>query len=244
MISIRNLHKSFNSKTVLTGATLDIPRGQTQVIIGRSGTGKSVLLKLIIGLLKPESGEIFVEEEEITAMNARELFQVRRKFGMLFQGAALFDSMTVEENVALGVRFHRLMHEREIERRVAESLELVDLPNTQSLKPAELSGGMRKRVGLARALMMNPEFVLYDEPTTGLDPVTADSINDLIINCADKLGVTSIVVTHDMASAFKVGDNIAMLHEGKVIFTGTPEEVRRTNEPRVRQFVEGSLVRR
>ncbi len=243
MISIRNLHKSFNGKTVLTGATLDIPSGQTQVIIGRSGTGKSVLLKLIIGLLKPEAGEIFVEEEEVTAMNARELFQVRRKFGMLFQGAALFDSMTVEENVALGVRFHRLMHEREIERRVAESLELVDLPNTQKLKPAELSGGMRKRVGLARALMMNPEFVLYDEPTTGLDPVTADSINDLIINCADKLGVTSIVVTHDMASAFKVGDNIAMLHEGKVIFTGTPEEVRRTNEPRVRQFVEGSLVR-
>ncbi len=243
MISIRNLHKSFNGKNVLTGATLDIPHGQTQVIIGRSGTGKSVLLKLIIGLLKPESGKIFVEEEEITAMNVRELFQVRRKFGMLFQGAALFDSMTVEENVALGVRFHRLMHEREIERRVAESLELVDLPNTQNLKPAELSGGMRKRVGLARALMMNPEFVLYDEPTTGLDPVTADSINDLIINCADKLGVTSIVVTHDMASAFKVGDNIAMLHEGKVIFTGTPEEVRRTNEPRVRQFVEGSLVR-
>lgn len=243
MISIRNLHKSFNAKAVLTGATLDIPRGQTQVIIGRSGTGKSVLLKLIIGLLKPELGKIFVEEEELTAMNARELFQVRRKFGMLFQGAALFDSMTVEENVALGVRFHRLLHEREIERRVAESLELVDLPNTQHLKPAELSGGMRKRVGLARALMMNPEFVLYDEPTTGLDPVTADSINDLIINCADKLGVTSIVVTHDMASAFKVGDNIAMLHEGKVIFTGTPEEVRRTNEPRVRQFVEGSLVR-
>lgn len=243
MISIRNLHKSFNTKNVLTGATLDIPSGQTQVIIGRSGTGKSVLLKLIIGLLKPELGRIFVEEEEITAMNTRELFQVRRKFGMLFQGAALFDSMTVEENVALGVRFHRLMHEREIERRVAESLELVDLPNTQNMKPAELSGGMRKRVGLARALMMNPEFVLYDEPTTGLDPVTADSINDLIINCADKLGVTSIVVTHDMASAFKVGDNIAMLHEGKVIFTGTPEEVRRTNEPRVRQFVEGSLVR-
>lgn len=243
MISIRNLHKSFNAKTVLTGATLDIPRGQTQVIIGRSGTGKSVLLKLIIGLLKPELGRIFVEEDEITAMSTRELFQVRRKFGMLFQGAALFDSMTVEENVALGVRFHRLMHEREIERRVAESLELVDLPNTQNMKPAELSGGMRKRVGLARALMMNPEFVLYDEPTTGLDPVTADSINDLIINCADKLGVTSIVVTHDMASAFKVGDNIAMLHEGKVIFTGTPEEVRHTNEPRVRQFVEGSLVR-
>lgn len=243
MISIRNLHKSFNAKNVLTGATLDIPSGQTQVVIGRSGTGKSVLLKLIIGLLKPELGRIFVEEEEITAMNTRELFQVRRKFGMLFQGAALFDSMTVEENVALGVRFHRLMHEREIERRVAESLELVDLPNTQNMKPAELSGGMRKRVGLARALMMNPEFVLYDEPTTGLDPVTADSINDLIINCADKLGVTSIVVTHDMASAFKVGDNIAMLHEGKVIYTGTPEEVRRTNEPRVRQFVEGSLVR-
>jgi len=164
---------------------------------------------------------------------------MRRKFGMLFQGAALFDSMTVGENVALGVREHRMFDEAEISRRVAEKLELVRLPNTQHLKPAELSGGMKKRVGLARALMMDPEFVLYDEPTTGLDPITSDAINDLIIECNKQLGVTSIVVTHDMTSAYKVGNRFAMLHEGQVVFTGTTDEVRNTNNPVVKQFIEG-----
>lgn len=239
MIEIRNLQKSFNGKPVLRGVDLDIPNGETQIIIGRSGCGKSVLLKHIIGLIKPEAGQIFVDSEEVTSLSSRELYRLRRKFGMLFQGAALFDSMTVEENVALGVREHRMFDEPEIQRRVAEKLDLVGLPNTQQMKPAELSGGMKKRVGLARALMMDPEFVLFDEPTTGLDPITSDAINDLIIDCSNKLGVTSIVVTHDMTSAYKVGHRFSMLHDGQVIFTGTPEEVRNTQHPIVRQFIEG-----
>jgi len=239
VIEIRNLQKSFNGKPVLRGVDLDIPNGETQIIIGRSGCGKSVLLKHIIGLIKPEAGQIFVDSEEVTSLSSRELYRLRRKFGMLFQGAALFDSMTVEENVALGVREHRMFDEPEIQRRVAEKLELVGLPNTQQMKPAELSGGMKKRVGLARALMMDPEFVLFDEPTTGLDPITSDAINDLIIDCTNKLGVTSIIVTHDMISAYKVGHRFSMLHDGQVIFTGTPDEVRNTQHPIVRQFIEG-----
>jgi phospholipid/cholesterol/gamma-HCH transport system ATP-binding protein len=239
VIAIRGLQKSFNGKPVLNGVDLDIPTGETQIIIGRSGSGKSVLLKHIIGLIKPEAGQIFVDGEEVTSLPPRELYRLRRKFGMLFQGAALFDSMTVEENVALGVREHRMFDEAEIHRLVAEKLELVKLPNTQNLKPAELSGGMKKRVGLARALMMDPEFVLYDEPTTGLDPITADAINDLIIDCTQQLGVTSIVVTHDMTSAYKVGHRFSMLHQGRVIFTGTTEEVRNTTHPIVKQFIEG-----
>jgi phospholipid/cholesterol/gamma-HCH transport system ATP-binding protein len=239
VIEIRNLQKSFNGKPVLRGVVLDIPNGETQIIIGRSGCGKSVLLKHIIGLIKPEAGQIFVDGEEVTSLSSRELYRLRRKFGMLFQGAALFDSMTVEENVALGVREHRMFDEPEIQRRVVEKLELVGLPNTQQMKPAELSGGMKKRVGLARALMMDPEFVLFDEPTTGLDPITADAINDLIIDCTNKLGVTAIVVTHDMTSAYKVGHRFSMLHDGQVIFTGTPDEVRNTQHPIVRQFIEG-----
>jgi phospholipid/cholesterol/gamma-HCH transport system ATP-binding protein len=239
VIEIKNLQKSFNGKLVLHGVDLDIPKGETQIIIGRSGCGKSVLLKHIIGLIRPDDGRIFVDGEEVTSLPAHELYRLRRKFGMLFQGAALFDSMTVEENIALGVREHRMFDESEIRSRVAEKLELVGLPDTQNLKPAELSGGMKKRVGLARALMMDPEFVLYDEPTTGLDPITADAINDLIIDCTQKLGVTSIVVTHDMVSAYKVGHRISMLHEGQVIFTGTPEQIRHTDHPIVRQFIEG-----
>jgi len=239
VIEIRNLQKSFNGKPVLRGVDLDIQKGESQIIIGRSGCGKSVLLKHIIGLIKPEAGQIFIDGEEVTDSATRDLYRMRRKFGMLFQGAALFDSMTVEENVALGVREHRMFDEAEISRRVAEKLELVGLPNTQHLKPAELSGGMKKRVGLARALMMDPEFVLYDEPTTGLDPITSDAINDLIIECNKQLGVTSIVVTHDMISAYKVGNRFAMLHDGQVIFTGTTEEVQNTTHPVVRQFIEG-----
>lgn len=239
MIEIRNLKKTFGSKPVLRGVNLDIQKGESQIIIGRSGCGKSVLLKHIIGLVKPDAGQIYVDGEEVTHATTRDLYRMRRKFGMLFQGAALFDSMTVGENVALGVREHRMFDEAEVERRVAEKLELVRLPNTQHLKPAELSGGMKKRVGLARALMMDPEFVLYDEPTTGLDPITSDAINDLIIECNQQLGVTSIVVTHDMTSAYKVGNRFAMLHDGEVIFTGTTDEVRRTNHPVVKQFIEG-----
>ena len=242
MIEIRNLQKSFNGKTVLRKIDLDIPKSHTQIIIGRSGSGKSVLLKHIIGLIRPDAGQIFVDGEEISDLNDRDLYRVRRKFGMLFQGAALFDSMTVEENIALGVREHRMFPDAEIRRRVAERLEMVGLPGIQPMRPAELSGGMKKRVGLARALMMEPEFVLYDEPTTGLDPIMADAINDLIIYCTDHLHVTSIVVTHDMVSAYKVGDRISMLHDGEMIYTGTPEEIRRCANPIVQQFIEGKAA--
>ncbi len=239
MIEIRNLKKSFNGKAVLRNIDLDIPKSQSHIIIGRSGSGKSVLLKHIIGLIRPEGGQIFVDGEEICGLSNHDLYRVRRKFGMLFQGAALFDSMTVEANIALGVREHRMFSESEIKKLVAERLEMVGLPGIQNMRPAELSGGMKKRVGLARALMMNPEFVLFDEPTTGLDPIMADAINDLIIYCTKQLRVTSIVVTHDMVSAYKVGDLISMLHDGEMIFTGTPDEVRHTTNPVVKQFVEG-----
>jgi len=239
VIEIRNLKKSFNGKAVLRNIDLDIPKSQSHIIIGRSGSGKSVLLKHIIGLIRPEGGQIFVDGEEICGLSNHDLYRVRRKFGMLFQGAALFDSMTVEANIALGVREHRMFSESEIKKLVAERLEMVGLPGIQNMRPAELSGGMKKRVGLARALMMNPEFVLFDEPTTGLDPIMADAINDLIIYCTKQLRVTSIVVTHDMVSAYKVGDLISMLHDGEMIFTGTPDEVRHTTNPVVKQFVEG-----
>jgi phospholipid/cholesterol/gamma-HCH transport system ATP-binding protein len=239
VIEIKNLKKSFNGKTVLRKIDLDIPKSRTEIIIGRSGSGKSVLLKHIIGLIRPEAGEIFVDGEEISRLSVRDLYRVRRKFGMLFQSAALFDSMTVEENIALSVREHRMFAEPEIRRRVDEKLEMVGLPGIHKMRPAELSGGMKKRVGLARALMMDPEFVLYDEPTTGLDPIMADAINDLIIYCTDHLKVTSIVVTHDMVSAYKVGDRISMLHEGEIIFSGTPKEVQSSDDPVVRQFIEG-----
>jgi len=239
VIEIRNLQKSFNGKTVLRKIDLDIPKSKTQIIIGRSGSGKSVLLKHIIGLIRPDAGEIFVDGEEICSLSDRDLYRVRKKFGMLFQSAALFDSMTVEDNISLGVREHRLFPKEEISRRIAEKLEMVGLPGIEKMRPAELSGGMKKRVGLARALMMEPEFVLYDEPTTGLDPIMADAINDLIIYCTDQLKVTSIVVTHDMVSAYKVGDRISMLHDGEIIFSGSPKEVQSSNDPVVRQFIEG-----
>ena len=240
MIQARNLKKSFGPQRVLEGVNLCIREGESVVIIGRSGGGKSILLKHLVGLIQPDSGEVIIDGENIVGMDERRLLDVRHKFGMLFQSAALFDSMTVEENVALGVRYHRTFPEPEIRKRVAARLEMVGLPDTQKLKPAELSGGMKKRVGLARALMTDPEFILYDEPTSGLDPVTADTINDLIIACAEKLGVTSIVVTHDMASAGKVGHRIAMLEDGRVIFSGTPEEMRHSSEPLVQKFIAGS----
>jgi phospholipid/cholesterol/gamma-HCH transport system ATP-binding protein len=239
VIEIRNLKKSFNGKIVLRNIDLDIPKSQSHIIIGRSGSGKSVLLKHIIGLIRPDGGQIFVDGEEICGLTNSDLYRVRRKFGMLFQGAALFDSMTVEDNIALGVREHHMFSEPEIKKRIAERLEMIGLPGIQNMRPAELSGGMKKRVGLARALMMDPEFVLFDEPTTGLDPIMADAINDLIIYCTKQLHVTSIVVTHDMVSAYKVGDLISMLHDGEMIFTGAPDQVRRTTNPMVKQFVEG-----
>jgi len=239
IIGIRGLKKSFGRQRVLDSLDLDIARGRTLVVIGRSGCGKSVLLKHITGLVRPDAGEILFEGEDMTRFDRKKLFQMRMHFGMLFQSSALFDSMTVGENVALPLRKHSAMDEDEIMRVVGSKLELVGLTGVQDQYPAEMSGGMKKRVGLARAVVMNPKVVLYDEPTTGLDPIMADVINELIRTLQRELRVTSVVVTHDMKSAYHVGDRIAMLHEGGIIFSGTPDEVRRTEDPVLRQFIEG-----
>jgi phospholipid/cholesterol/gamma-HCH transport system ATP-binding protein len=237
MIRIKNLWKSFENKEVLTGLDLHIPRGETLIVMGRSGCGKSVLLKLITALMKADQGEIWINGENITELKLKDLNSTRQKFGMLFQSAALFDSMTVEENVGFMLSQHTKLSKREIEEIVAEKLHLVDLDDTQHLRPAELSGGMRKRVGLARAIAFNPEVILYDEPTTGLDPITALEINRLIRDLHEKLQVTSVVVTHDMDSAFSVGTRMAMIHQGKVIAYGTSDEIRRADNPVLRQFI-------
>lgn len=239
MIEIQNLYKSFDNKPVLQGATLSIKESSTHIIIGRSGCGKSVLLKHIIGLLQPDTGQVLVDGQAITGIAKKELYLIRRRIGMLFQNSALFDSLTVEENIALGVREHRMYPEAEIRKKVAEKLEMVGLPGIEQMSPAELSGGMRKRVGLARALMMEPDYILYDEPTTGLDPIMADVINRLIVQIQETTGVTSVIVTHDMVSAYKVGNVMSMLHDGRVIYTGTPDEIRTTADPLVRQFITG-----
>ncbi|MFQ5629321.1 MAG: ABC transporter ATP-binding protein [bacterium] len=244
MIEIQNLYKSFDNKPVLQGATLTIEKGASHIIVGQSGCGKSVLLKHIVGLLRPDSGALFIDRQPLVGIKKRELYRIRRKIGMLFQNSALFDSMTVEENISLGVREHRLFSERDIAMKVAEKLEMVGLPGIEKMSPAELSGGMRKRVGLARALMMEPEYVLYDEPTTGLDPIMADVINRMIIRVKENMGVTSIVVTHDMVSAYMVGDRMSMLHDGRMIFTGTPDEIKNTDDTIVQQFITGNSQQR
>jgi phospholipid/cholesterol/gamma-HCH transport system ATP-binding protein len=240
VIRIRGLKKRLGPKQVLDGVDLDIEGGETVVVMGRSGSGKSVLLKHVIGLMVPDAGNIEVEGVEIVGMSERELDEVRRHFGMLFQSAALFDSLTVGENVGLGLREHLHLKDAEVRQRVAERLSWVGLASIEAMKPALLSGGMRKRVGLARAVAMDPQYILYDEPTTGLDPITADAIDQLIRSLQKRLGVTSIVVTHDMTSAYKVADRMVMLHEGKIVFSGTPQETRATTNAVVRQFVEGS----
>jgi phospholipid/cholesterol/gamma-HCH transport system ATP-binding protein len=210
------------------------------VIIGRSGCGKSVLLKHIIGILKPDAGEIHVDNQHVALLKGNDLVKLRMKFGMLFQGAALFDSLSVYENVGFALLEHSNLSEEEIRKRVRQSLISVDLPNIEEKKPAELSGGMKKRVGLARAICNKPQIILYDEPTTGLDPIMADMINELIIRLKEQLKVTSIVVTHDMVSAYKVATRIAMLYEGKIIAQGTPDEIKNTTDPIVRQFITGA----
>ena len=240
MIEVRDLEKSFGSQKILDGVSLRIETGESVVIIGRSGGGKSVLLKHLIGLLTPDSGAVLIDGENIEFMNERQLLGVRSKFGMLFQSAALFDSMTVAENVGFAFRRNKGMPASEIRTRVAEALEVVELPGTENKKPSELSGGMRKRVGLARAIVSQPEGILYDEPTTGLDPVMSDSINRLIRRLQKRLQVTSIVVTHDMKSAFHVADQIAYLHEGRIYFKGTADELRASPDPLIQNFIEGN----
>ena len=239
MIEVRQLRKSFGDHLILDGVDLQIGAGESLVIIGRSGGGKSVLLKHLIGLLQPDTGEVLVNGENITRMNERQLLRVREKFGMVFQGAALFDSMTVSENVAFPLERKNQYTAAEIERRVAKALEVVDLPGTQRKKPAELSGGMRKRVGLARAIVYEPEILLYDEPTTGLDPIVSDSIDKLIVRVRDNLKVTTVVVTHDMRSARRVGHRVLMLHEKRIYANAEPELFFASSDPVVRQFVDG-----
>jgi phospholipid/cholesterol/gamma-HCH transport system ATP-binding protein len=239
MIQTRNLTKSFGEHRVLDGVTLEIGKGESVVIIGRSGGGKSVLLKHLVALLKPDSGDVIIDGQNIDGLNERELLAVRQKFGMLFQSAALFDSMTVAENVGFALRRERGLTNAELQKRVSEALEMVELPGIEHKKPSELSGGMRKRVGLARAIVYRPEIVLYDEPTTGLDPVVSDSIDRLIVRVRDRLKVTSVVVTHDMRSARRVGQRILMLHLGKIYFEGTPDEIFGSNDPVVYNFVNG-----
>lgn len=239
MIKLDDVYKSFGTKQVLQGFSLEVDEGETMVIIGYSGTGKSVAIKHIVGLLTPDRGTVFVDGEEVPVLPRDELYDLRAKIGYVFQFAALFDSMTVGENVAMALRKSRTLSEKEIGDRVRESLALVDLPDTESKFPAELSGGMRKRAGIARAIAKRPKYILYDEPTTGLDPVTSAVIDELMIRMREKLGVTSVVITHDMRSAYTVGTRIAMLYEGKVRQVGTVDEIQHTNDPVVRQFIEG-----
>jgi phospholipid/cholesterol/gamma-HCH transport system ATP-binding protein len=239
MIKVRHLEKRFGKQTVLDDVSFQIENGESVAIIGRSGIGKSVLLKHLIGLLKPDEGEVLIDGENIVPMNERQLLHVREKFGMLFQGAALFDSMTVAENVAFALRRNAHLTEAEITRRVADALAVVDLSGTENRNPAELSGGMRKRVGLARAIIYEPQIVLYDEPTTGLDPIVADSIDKLIMRVRDRLKVTTVVVTHDMRTARRVGQRVLMMHDNKIYASGTSDEFFASQDPIVRQFIDG-----
>ena len=239
MIQLIDVHKAFGPKQVLDGFTLDVADGETMVIIGYSGTGKSVAIKHIVGLLEPDSGTVIVDGLEVPVLPRRELYRLRARIGYVFQFAALFDSLSIGDNVAMGLRKQGELSEPEIRERVAEALELVDLPNVEQRFPAELSGGMRKRVGIARAIATRPKYILYDEPTTGLDPVTSATIDQLMVRMREKLGVTSVVITHDMRSAYTVGTRIAMLYQGKVRTVGTVDEIRNTTDPIVRQFIEG-----
>ncbi|WP_428938485.1 ABC transporter ATP-binding protein [Fontivita pretiosa] len=240
IIELKNIHKRFGRVIVLRGVWLAVEPGQSLVIIGGSGSGKSVLLKHIVGLLKPDRGEVWFKGHRIDTLPERKLMEVRRHFGFLFQMGALFDSATVFENIAFPLIEHTHKSPEEIRRIVAQKLAMVGLPEDIGRKlPAELSGGQRKRVALARAIALDPEVILYDEPTTGLDPIRADVINELIIKLQRELKVTSIVVTHDMNSAFKVADRIVMLHEGQIIFDGTPQQIQNTDNEIVRRFVQG-----
>lgn len=243
MIEIKDLHKNFGSKKVLQGVNLKIEKGETIVIIGRSGCGKSVLIKHIVGLLEPDSGYVKVEGKIVSDLNQKDLYELRKKFGVLFQGSALFDSMTVEENVGLPLVESKLEYSKsEIRKTVEEKLSLVGLTGNLNLKPSELSGGMKKRVALARALATNPSYILYDEPTTGLDPIMSDSIDNLIKDLSEKLNVTSIVVTHDMYSVKNVAKKVAMMNEGVIYFTGKPEELVNSTDKVIEDFIRRTEV--
>ncbi|MCK5451050.1 MAG: ABC transporter ATP-binding protein [Candidatus Omnitrophica bacterium] len=240
MIELKNVSKTFNGRLVLDGLDLSVKTGESLVIIGRSGCGKSVTLKHIIGILRPDCGEVRVDGKDITKLNVKELNKMRMNFGMLFQGAALFDSLSVLKNVGFQLFEYSEMTLDEIKRRVAECLSRVGLKGIEDAKPSELSGGMKKRVGLARAICMFPKIILFDEPTTGLDPIMGDVINDLIRHLHDTLKMTSVTVTHDMKSAYKIADRIAMLYDKKIIAVGTPEEIENSDNPIVKQFVTGA----
>ena len=239
MIEIQKLSKGFNNRLVLNELSLDVSTGQTCVIIGRSGCGKSVLLKHIVGLLRPNAGKVLVNDKEVGRLKEVELNILRSKISMVFQGGALFDSMSVADNVGFSLIEHTRIAQKDLSGRVEESLQLVGLGGIGNLMPSELSGGMKKRVALARAICIHPEIILYDEPTTGVDPITADSINELIRSLHDKLKVTSVVVTHDMKSAYHIADKIAMLYQGRIILEGTPKEIQATHDPVVHQFIHG-----
>lgn len=241
LIEFREVEKAFGPKQIYTNLSLKVRRGETLTILGASGTGKSVMLKMLIGLLDVDAGSILFDGSDVTKMEERELYQVRRRVAYLFQGAALFDSLTVGENVAYGLREQNwnTMSDTEIRRRVAQSLEMVGLPGIEEMRPSDLSGGMKKRVGLARTLALQPEVILYDEPTTGLDPINTARINHLIVGIKRALGLTSLVVTHDMGTAFTVSDRLAMIGRGRVLMEGTPDDFRRTQDPYVRDFIDG-----
>ena len=239
-IDFQGVWKRLGRKEVLRGLDLDVRRGECLAIIGRSGTGKSVLLKHVVGLMNPDEGAVHVNGVDVAGLAEKDLLELRRGMGMLFQGGALFDSMTVGENVGLPLREHTSMPQTQIDIVVSEKLSLVGLEGTETMRPSNLSGGMKKRAALARSLVLNPRIMLYDEPTTGLDPITADLINRLIRRLQKRLGMTSIAVTHDMRSAYHIADRIAMLHEGRIHAVGTPEEIQATQDPAVRQFIEGS----
>ncbi|MBU0717779.1 MAG: ABC transporter ATP-binding protein [Planctomycetes bacterium] len=239
MIRLVGVHKSFDGIAVLKGLDLDLRAGETTVIIGESGSGKSVILKHIVRLLRPDRGEVYYRDRRIDCLSERDLVALRPRFGFLFQLGALFDSMTVEQNVSFPICEHTRQSAEDIREIVRQKLRMVGLDGIQAKWPGELSGGQKKRVALARAIALDPELILYDEPTTGLDPPRADEINELILKLTDELRVTSVVVTHDMASVRKVADRVLMLHDGKFIFDGTPEETMQTDDPRVRCFVEG-----
>ena len=237
MIDVQDLYKSFGGFAVLKGINLQMREGTTTVVLGASGSGKTVLMKHIMGLFKPDHGWVIVDGENISAMGRHELAVFRERMGMVFQSSALFDSMTVGENVAFPLREHSNLSEREIREKVKEKLAVVDLHGVEQKFPAELSGGMRKRVGLARAIVRDPKIVLYDEPTTGLDPLTTESVDEMIIHARERLSVTSVVISHDIGSAFHIADWIAVINEGRIVEEGTPAEVRKTQEPFTRQFL-------